>query len=133
MSGVAIAWYLLAHNSPLIAVVPANRVFIGDIPLKTTLPAISVSQISSVQRNVVGMAEVNYSVVDRVQVTILTKTYPQGDSIQALIRTALPVSHGTVNGFACEAILPDMEGPDMYDDVALNYMQSQDYMVRFTR
>ena len=133
MAGVGIVRYLLANNSGLITVVPAARIYAGDVPLKTALPAISVRQISGVPRNTVSMAHTTIYVQDRVQVTVYTKTYPLQKSTLELVRDALPVTHGTVNGFVCEAILPDNEGPDFYDDIDLIYEQSQDFMVAYRR
>lgn len=131
MSGTAVIRSLLAANTALIAQVPAARIFVGDVPVGTTLPAISVKMISGVPRNTVDMVGTK-SVVDRVQVTLLTKTATQG-FIWVLIRAALPVSRGTVSTFDVDSILPDMAGPDMFDQIAIIYQQSQDFMVRFAR
>lgn len=131
MSGTAVIRSLLAANAALIAQVPAARIFVGDVPLNTTLPAISVKMISGVQRNTVAMTETK-SVVERVQVTLLTKTASQGP-IWPLIRAALPNSRGVISTFGVDSILPDMAGPDMFDQTAIIYQQSQDFMVRFAR
>ena len=32
-----------------------------------------------------------------------------------------------------QTIIPDTEGPDMYDSAAVVYQQSQDFMVKFAR
>lgn len=133
MSGVAIAWYLLKTNSALTNVVPAARIYSGVIPLNATLPAIGLTQISGVQHNNVGMNSALYLVADRVQVSVLSKTYPLQKSILELVRDALPNTHGTVNGFACDSIIPDTEGPDLFDSELAIYEQSQDFFVRFAR
>lgn len=133
MSAVAIVRHLLANSSGLIAVVPASRIQAGVLPLNTTLPAISVTQISGQQHNNLAMASAQYLVTQRVQVTVLATTYTQTKSILALIRAALPLSRGTHNGFLCDAVLPDTEGPDLYDHELLTHMSSVDYMVTFHR
>lgn len=133
MSGTAIVRSLLAANSPLIAVIPAARIFAGAIPLNTVLPAIAVTQISGVQRNILGMNGTFYQVTDRVQVTVLGMSYALQKSYMTLIRAALPHTRGTVNGFNCDSIIKDVEGPDMFDAATAIYQQSQDWFVKFSR
>lgn len=133
MSGVAIVRSLLATNVPLTTVIPAARIFSGAIPVNTTLPAIAVTQVSGVQRNLLGMNAATYMVTDRVQVTVLGKTYSLQKSYMDLIRAALPNSRGTINGFNTDSIVPDIQGPDMYDSAAIIYQQSHDYFVKYTR
>lgn len=133
MSGVAIVRYLLANNAGLTAVVPATKIMAGPIPLNTVLPAISVAQISGVQRLNVAMNVIERLTTDRVQVTVLAKTYPVQKSILALIRAACPNSKGAINGVDVDSILPDVESLDMYDDTTGICMQSQDFIVKFNR
>lgn len=133
MSGTAIIRSLLATNSPLIAVIPAARIFAGAIPLNTVLPAIAVTQISGVQRNILGMNGIKYQVTDRVQVTVLGQSYALQKSYMTLIRAALPHTRGTVNGFNCDSIIQDVEGPDMYEQTSAIYQQSQDYFIKYAR
>ena len=132
MSGTAIIKSLLGANAALVAQVPATRIFVGDVPLNTTLPAISVKRISGTSHLPVAMNLTTTFQTQRIQVTLLTKTAAQ-DAIWALIRPALPNTRGTVSTFAVDSILPDIEGPDMFDQVAVIYQQSTDYMVKFAR
>lgn len=129
MSGTAIIRHLLAANTPLVAVIPAARIFAGAIPLNTPLPAIAVTQISGVQRNILGMNATKYQVTDRVQVTVLGTSYALQKSYMTLIRTALPNQRGTINSFAVDSIIQDVEGPDILGE----FQQSQDFMVKFAR
>lgn len=133
MSGVAIAHYLLSQNAALIAVVPAARIKAGVLPLKIALPAISVTQISGQQMNTLAQNSASYMVRQRVQVTVLSTSYPEVKSILALVRAALPQTRSTVNGFICDAIYPDTEGPDLYDAQTLAHEQSVDYRITFRR
>ena len=140
MSGVAAIRHLLASDSSLIAVVPAARIKAGDLPLNTVLPAISVTQVSSVPRNTVAMTEVSRLNTDRVQVTVMVKNtdgepagtgYPGLRSILRLVLAACPNTRGTVNGVHLDSILPDEEGPDL-PDVELSFISgSRDFLVRF--
>lgn len=131
MSGVSAVRYLLAANGPLVAVVPAAKIFVGVVPLNTVLPAIGVTSISGVPHLTAAMVESGRIQSDRVQVTVHAKTYQT--SITALVRAALPNQSGTVNSVKLDSILPDGEGPDLYDDAAVIYERSQDFIVRWHR
>lgn len=131
MSGVAILRSLIVANAPLIAQIPAIRIYAGVAPVNTVIPAIAITQISGQQHNTVAMTESPYIFTERVQITVFAKTYPLQKSYLSLIRAALPNQHGTINGFNTDSILPDIESPDMYDSVALIYMQGYDFIVRY--
>lgn len=132
MSGVAILRYMLANNAPLAVVVPANKIMAGVAPLNTSLPAVSIRQISGQEYQTIKRGT-NQLVTERIQVTALASTYPSQKSILNLIRTALPATRGTVNGFVVDSITPDIDGPDLYNDDPVIYEQSIDFMVRFYR
>ncbi len=133
MSGVAIARYLLANNAGVLSAVQATSITSGDSPMNTPLPAIAVKEVSATQRKIVAMNASKYLITERVQINVQAKSYAQKKAVLGLIRSALPLSGGTVNGFACDSILPDIEGPDVDDADALIYFQSVDFFVRFTR
>lgn len=133
MSGVAIIRHMLANNANLIAAVPATRIMAGVIPQGTALPAISVTQISGVQRQSIAMPATGNLVADRVQVTVMTAGYPLQKSVLALVRLACPNTRGTVNGIACDSVLPDADGPDLFDPDIPAHFQSTDFIVRFVR
>lgn len=142
MSGVAIIMNLLTTNGPLIAAIPATSIYAGDLPLNAPLPGISISQISSVPRNIVSMNEAvgKKSHVDRVQVTVMLKGpegtpsgagYPGLRSLLRLVLAACPNTHGTVNTFSVDSIIPDFEGPDLVDPTLAIYSGSRDFFVRW--
>lgn len=138
MSGVAIVRSLLAGNAPLITVVPAARIMAGLLPQGIALPAIAVTSISSMRRNTVSMAEATTLVTERVQVALAVKDssreggdYPQLTTGMRLIRQACPNQHGTINGFLCDSILPDIEGPDLDGDEPGMMSRSQDLIVKW--
>lgn len=140
MSGVAVIWYLLKTNSPVLAVVPAARIMAGDLPINTVLPAISVTQISSVPYNAIRPNETPKVHTDRVQVSVLVKGpqgtpsglgYPGVKALQALVLAACPSQRGTVNGVVVQSIVPDIEGPDLYDDAIALFSGSRDFLVRW--
>ena len=131
MSGVIVVRYLLAHDAPLLAVVPETKIMAGPIPLNTVLPAIEVSDISAIESGSVAMNETTRLVTNRIQVSVLAKTYAEQKSILKLVRKALPVSHTTVNGIVVDCIIPEIRGPDIRDDAATIFSQSRDFMVSF--
>ena len=139
MSGVAIVRYLLANNGGVTAVVPAAKIKAGDLQLNTVLPAIFVSQISSIPRLTLAMTETKLH-TDRVQVTALFKDqqgapqgqgYPGLDALMKLILAACPNQHGTINGFNVDSVLVDIEGPDLYDEDISMISRSRDFIVKW--
>lgn len=129
MSGVSAVRYILANNGALIALVPAARIFVGVVPLNTALPAIAVTQISGVPHLPVAVTEAGRLETDRVQVTVLTKTYQT--NISKAVLAALPNQSGTVNGTKLDSILPDGEGPNLFDDAAVINERGRDFIVRW--
>lgn len=133
MSGTAIIRTLLAADSALLAVVPADRIKAGVLPLNTAMPAISITSISGVPFMTLKMPTSGNLWTDRVQVTVHAATYPQQKSVLALVRAALPSTRGTVGSFVCDSISIDMEGPDMFDLELSIYSGSQDFLARYIR
>jgi len=133
VSGVIVIRSLLAANSALTSQVPASRIMAGVIPLNTALPAISIAQISGVQRPTVGMNEATKFYTDRVQVTCMAKTYPVQKQILALVQAACPNTHATVNGVDCDSVIQDTIGPDIFDADQSLYFQSVDFKVTYRR
>ncbi len=140
MSGVVIIRYLLANNAPVLAIVPAAKIMTGDVPLNTALPAIAITQISSIPHTDVSMTDAKMH-TDRVQVSVLLKGpqgspsglgYPGQKALLKLVLAACPNQRGTVNGVAVDAILPDIEGPDLYDDPTSLFSGSRDFIVKYT-
>lgn len=140
MSGVSAVRYILANNGALVAVVPAAKIFAGVIPLNTVLPAIAVTQISGVPTLTVAMTEPGQIQTERVQVTALVKGpqatpsglgYPGQKALMRLVLAALPNQSGTINTIKVDSIIPDGEGPDLFDDASGVYEQSRDFIVRW--
>lgn len=130
MSGVAVIRYLLANDATLTATVPSTRIMAGILPINTTLPAISITQISGSRLNVIKHGT-NEHITDRVQVTVLATTYPQQKTILNLVKNALPATRGTVNSVVVDSIQQDFTGPDLYNDDPVIYEQSVDYFVKY--
>lgn len=133
MSGVVVIRALLVANTALLSAVPASKIMAGVIPINTVLPAISIAQISGMTRNTISMNDVQVLATDRVQVTVMAKTYAEQKRILELVRSACPNTRGQVNGVQCESVWSDMTGPDIFDAVETIYFQSVDLMVLFIR
>ena len=140
MSGVAVIRSLIATNAAVLAVIPAARIVAGDLPLNTVMPAIAITEIDSQPRNTVAMNEPNRMHTERVQVSVLFKGpsgtpagtgYPGVKAMLALVLTACPHTHGTINGFTVLDILPSGEGPDLQDVATSLYSGSRDFLVRW--
>ena len=140
MSGVYVIRSLLATNAPVLAVVPANRIMTGDLPLNTPMPAIAITQISSVPRLTLRMSELPRMHTDRVQVSVLVKGpqgtpaglgYPGVRSLLKLVLAACPNQRATVNNILVDSILPDSEGPDLQDDETSLFSGSRDFFVKW--
>lgn len=132
MSGSAITRYLLANNATLTATVSADKIKPGLIPINTALPAISVRQISGREHQVIKRGS-NQLVSERIQITAQAKTYTEQKAIIALIREALPGTHGTVNGFTVDSLTYESDGPDLEYENPVIFEQSLDYFVKFIR
>lgn len=140
MSGVAVIRHLLANNAAVIAVVPAARIKVGDLPLNTVLPAIAVEQVDSVPHNHIRINESPKLNIDRVQVSVLFKGpdgtppgtgYPGVRALLRLVLLACPSSRGVINTISVDSIVPDAEGPDLQDVPASLYSGSRDFFVRW--
>lgn len=133
MSGVVVTRELLASAVGVTALVPADRVVIGTLRIGTAIPAIAVMQISGTTLGSIKPAVTGNLVTERVQVTVFASSYLSKLSIIAAVRAALPNTHGTVKSISVDSILPDFDGPDVFDSELNLYEQSLDFIVRFVR
>jgi len=138
MSGVAIVRYLLVNAAGVTAVVPSDRIMAGDLPVGMTIPAISITQVDSLPLNTLLINETPRRHVDRVQVTVFRKAppddagYPGLKTLLNLVLAACPGQRGTVNGFAVEGIIPDIEGPDIPIPEEKIFTRSRDFLVSYS-
>jgi hypothetical protein len=121
--------YLLRNHAPLTAKVPSTRIFAGLIPLGTTLPAIAYNFISGVRTKNLDMG--NQIVRARVQVTVQAASYPAQKEIIDLIIAACDAKRGAIGTVTVDSIMADLTGPDLRDDDAGLFMQTQDFIVAY--
>lgn len=132
MSGVAIVRALLAADPRVLALVPASRVLAGVVPQGTTLPAVSVTKISGSEEPTIRRRTATRMVRERVQVTVLGKTY--GEMARLLKAAGLGpgvYSGQVVSGYGVVSVLPWGDGPDLPPGEDGIYETSRDFMVTF--
>jgi hypothetical protein len=132
MSSVGAVNYILSNAAALLLQVPATRILSGPVPQDTTLPAISVRQVSGVESDFKPVAPTSPPfTADRVQVTVYASTYAAKKTILRLVRDALHGQRGSFNSIGVDSIVVDGEGPDLDDLNARIYEQSRDFIVRW--
>ena len=119
----------LLTNSATITPLVSTRIFPGELPQGTTLPAIGLSHITTVEAPTID-AQAAYTLVQtRVECVALAKTYAEVKTVIAAIRAACNFQHGTVAGFSVVSVRRETIGPDMRDSEASIYGQTIDFMV----
>ena len=130
MNGVIAVRSLLVADTGLTALVSEARIAAGTLPQGTVLPAISLMSVSSVDRNIPAPGP-KRRVTERVQVTVLARTYPETKAILAAIRTAAADQKPAIDGLTDVTVHTDSAGPDFLDEETGIHMQSQDFRVAF--
>ena len=130
MNGVIAVRSLLVGDAGLTALVPPERIAAGTLPQGTTLPAIALMSISSVDRNVPSPGP-KRRVTERVQVTVLARTYPEAKAIIAAVRAAAADRMPAIDGLSDVTVHTDSAGPDFLDEETGIHMQTQDFRVSF--
>ena len=130
MNGVIAVRSLLVADTGVTAFVPELRIAAGSLPQGTILPAISLMSVSSVDRNIPAPGP-KRRVTERVQITVLARTYPETKTILAAIRTAAADKMPQIDGLTDVTVHTDSAGPDFLDEETGIHMQSQDFRVAF--
>ena len=130
MNGVIAVRLLLVGDTGVTALVPTARIAAGMLPQGTDLPAISLMSVSSVDRNIPAPGP-KRRVTERVQVTVLARTYPEAKTLIAAIRAAAADQMPTVDGLFDVTVHTDSAGPDFLDEETGIHMQTQDLRVSF--
>ncbi len=130
MNGVIAVRSLLVADTGVTALVPVARIAAGMLPQGTDLPAISLMSVSSVDRNIPSPGTTR-RVTERVQVTVLARTYPEAKLMIAAVRAAVADTMPTIAGLTDVTVHTDFAGPDFLDEETCIHMQSQDLRVSF--
>jgi hypothetical protein len=124
-----IIYNLLSTNATLIAVVPVARIYAGLIPLRTVLPAIAYSHVSTIQETTVALT--TQKVRSRVQITVATKTYPELKNIMMLVKSACNNKQGIFNGVVTDSVILENVGADFRDDDATIFYSTIDFRLTY--
>ena len=130
MNGVIAVRSLLVADTGVTSLVPIARIAAGMLAQGTDLPAISLMSVSSVDRNVPAPGA-KRRVTERVQVTVLARTYPEVKAIIAAARPAAADQMPTIDGLFDVTVHTDSAGPDFLDEETGIHMQTQDFRVSF--
>lgn len=130
MNGVIAVRSLLVADTGVTSLVPVARIAAGMLAQGTDLPAISLMSVSSVDRNVPAPGA-KRRVTERVQVTVLARTYPEVKAIIAAVRQAAADQMPAIDGLFDVTVHTDSAGPDFLDEETGIHMQTQDFRVSF--
>lgn len=107
----------------------AARIYPGELPLGTALPALCLEHVSGGELTTIDAAS-NYGLVQsRMQVTAIAKTYPEVKTVLEQVRLACNYQRGTFGGVNVVSIVRELIGPDLRDPALGLYSQSLDFMV----
>lgn len=131
MDGAKVLHQLLTGYTPLTGLVPATRIQAGVLPQGIALPALSITTVSMVDRNLLN-AEAYRLVTERVQVTVLASSYPQMKDVLRKVRAAASDRFPTVTGLRNVTVHTDSTGPDFINESASIYLIPQDFRVTYS-
>ena len=130
MNGVIAVRSLLVGELRVTALVPPERIAAGTLAQGTALPAIALTSIGSVDRNILVPGP-KRRVSERVQVTVLARAYPEAKTIIAAVRAAAADRMPQIDGLIDVTVHTDSAGPDFLDEETGIHMQTQDFRVSF--
>jgi len=130
MNGVVAVRSLLVTDTGVTGLVPVARIVAGTLPQDTMLPAIALMSVSSVDRNIPAPGP-KRRVTERVQVTVLARSYPEAKSLIAAVRAASADQMPAIDGLTDVTVHTDSAGPDFLDEDTGIHMQTQDFRVAF--
>lgn len=131
MSATAIIRTLLLQRTSIAYLVDPSKIRIGELPLKTELPAISIKDISGNEIPTVSRQSLNTTIRARVQVTVYANTYQQQEELLLVCKMGAGVHNGTLGNYAVDSVLPAGVGPAVLPGDSGIYERSRDFMVTF--
>lgn len=108
----------------------STRIYGGQLPQDPTLPALVYESVSEVPLPPITALAGGEIQVARIQVTAFAADYPGVKALLDAVRAALSYQSGTIAGAVVLSVLPDVQGPDLYDDVLLVPYQSRDFLIK---
>lgn len=127
MRAEAVVKALLASYPGVTAIV-STRIQPAPLPETLALPAIATRHISTTDLPTIDA--LSYGLTrSRIEITVVTKSYPSQKQLLEQVRLALQYQRGTVAGYQVVSIVRDNVGPDLRDDDKQIFTQSIDFIV----
>ena len=128
MSAENIIHALLVANSAITAVV-SDRIYPGELPQNTAMPALGVSHISTTERPTISAVSAFTLVQTRIEVTVLSKDYVTLKDLIKKVRAACNYQRGVIATYTVISVMQELIGPDMRDSDLTLFSQTIDFMV----
>lgn len=119
---------LLEGASGVTALVGA-RIYGFQLPQKPTLPALVYTAISSNDVPPINQFAGANIARSRIQVSAFAADYPGVKALLEQVRLACSYKNGTIATYAVVSVMPDVEGPDLWEENFLVPYQSRDFIV----
>lgn len=132
MNGVAAVYSLLSTDVPLLAIVPDQQIVTGDLPVGTPLPAVSITDISSIDLEEIAPGSQRFT-TERVQVTVMAQNYETLVAALKAVKSAADAKYPEVDDLQNVVVRTIGQGPYFTDAAASIHMRSQDFRVSFTQ
>ena len=128
MSAENIIHALLAAATAVTAVV-SDRIYPGELPQGTAMPALGVSHISTIERPTINAGSAYTMVQTRIEVTVLSKDYVTLKNLVRLVRAACNYQRGVFATYTVISVMQELIGPDMRDSDLTVFSQTIDFNV----
>lgn len=129
MTGTEIIGALLLESVELTAIVAAPRIKAGRLPDGTSLPALLIRTVSSVEFQPLRRGNI-VRTTDRVSVAVRASSYREQVQIMRLVRKCCAGRTGDIGGGVRVSILTAGTGPDV-NGPGDTFEQTQDFRVSF--
>lgn len=107
----------------------STRIYGLMLPQKPTYPALVYTAVSSVDVPPITANAGGNIARTRIQVSAFAVDYPGVKALLEQARLALSYKNGTIATFSVVSVLPDVEGPDLWEENFLVPYQSRDFIV----
>lgn len=121
----------LLQASTAVSALVGTRMARVRLPQGTTYPALVYQQVSGLPVPPINATAGGNVSRARVQVTALSRSLDELDSLLETVRVACSFKNGTLGGVQCIAVIPDSTTPALKDDEAQCFYQSIDFMVSY--
>lgn len=114
MSAISIAYALLSGAAAVTAIT-STRIYPVELPEGVALPAIVMDLISNVREGAIDAAASRHVTRARVQVSLLTSSYTQQESLRNAVVAAMQFQRGAIGGESVISVLKGPDGPTSFD------------------